>query len=254
MDTVDTIKGYFTMLKNGDYDTLQALFLEEPLVNTPMDGEIHGKDEFKQFVNDQKQWFIKNNAKSELINMIIGKERVVSEFIIYLTHEGKQIDIPLAFVAELRNNLVNDIRIYHSTWPLTGKHLGRKQILEPAEHLEEPEIIQKYMNGIKKPDKELVLSLFEEDAYVREPSGFHYKHEGYAGRNEFYSFALEKGGIPLKHCTATYNGRSFAVEYVFDEWGDVKFEPEAGIAVYDIGKSGKISAVRIYDDASPPGE
>ena len=32
---------------------------------------------------------------------------------------------------------------------------------------------------------------------------------------------------------------------VFDEWGNKKFEPQAGIAIYEIGETGKIAAVRI---------
>jgi hypothetical protein len=69
------------------------------------------------------------------------------------------------------------------------------------------------------------LALFAEEGYVREPSGSKYKHVGPEGRQGFYSAALDSGGVTLKHCTATFDGTRFAVEYICDEWGQVKFDP-----------------------------
>jgi hypothetical protein len=108
------------------------------------------------------------------------------------------------------------------------------------------------MKGIKNADIDLVLSLFEDEAYVQEPSGSQFRHYGFKGRKKFYSSAFDNGGVPLKHCTATFDGVCFAVEYIFNKWGKSKFEHQAGIAIFDIGKTGKIKAVRIYDDVSPP--
>jgi len=35
-------------------------------------------------------------------------------------------------------------------------------------------------------------------------------------------------------------------------WGQTAMSPQAGIAVYVRGDSGKLAAARIYDDADPP--
>jgi hypothetical protein len=35
-------------------------------------------------------------------------------------------------------------------------------------------------------------------------------------------------------------------------WGKTELLPEAGVAVYVRGPSGKLAAARIYDDVSPP--
>jgi hypothetical protein len=254
MTAKDIIKNYIPLLMKGDLTLLQSIFADEPRINTPMEGEILGKEAFGNYVINRQDWLVKKGAKSELFNTIVSDQRIVNEFIVYFKKEDQMIDLPVVLVADLDNDMVTYIRTYFSTWPLLGKHLGRKPVIHPASHLKEPEIIRSYMEGLKRPDKKLVLSLFEPGAYVREPSGAQYKHVGEAGRDEFYSFALKKGGIPLRHCSATFNGKSFAVEYIFDEWGNIKFEPEAGIAIYDIGTSGKLAAARIYDDATPPGE
>ena len=214
MNSKEIIEKYVSLLMIGDLKTLQTLFYGQPNINTPIEGEISGKIAFKNYVSKRKDWLNTKNAKPELFNYISSDDRIVAEFIVYFEKEGKTIDLPVVLVADLEYDLVSKIRTYYSSWPLLGKHIGRKPMLKPVEYLDEPDIIQSYMEGLMKADKDLVLSLFEKDAYVREPSGSLYKHEGEFGRKEFYSSALGSGGIPLKHCTATYDGKSFAVEYL----------------------------------------
>ena len=48
------------------------------------------------------------------------------------------------------------------------------------------------------------------------------------------------------------DGRACALEYNVVSWGGTELPPEAGIAVYVRGDSGKLSAARIYDDSDPP--
>lgn len=50
----------------------------------------------------------------------------------------------------------------------------------------------------------------------------------------------------------TDNGRVCALEYNVVAWGGTELPPEAGIAVYVRGDSGKLAAARIYDDVDPP--
>jgi hypothetical protein len=199
-------------------------------------------------------WLTTHEARIEHVALTSNEERIVAEVLLYFKHRGETIDLPVALVADLRGDNVSSIRIYHSTWPLTGKHLIRGPLVKPARHLKEPEIIREYMAGISKPDKQSVLALFAPESYVREPSGSQYKHSGIDGIRKFYDMALDDGGVVLKHCTATFDGTRFAVEYICDEWGTVKFEPQAGLAVYELGDHDHILAVRIYDDVTSPGE
>jgi len=251
MNAKDLIKKYFSIEKK-DIDALFLLLKENSSIFTPNDGFIKGRDSIKLFMLNEKEWLNKKEAKVELFNVIDTDERLIMEFQIFYPDHNKKIEVPVVAVIEIESDYIKNIRLYHSNWPITGKHKIINPILEPVDNLEEPAIIIQYMTALKNADKEIMLSLFEENAYVQEPSGLKFRHLGPKGRDEFYSAAFIKGGIPLKHCTATYDGTYFAVEYVFDEWGSKKFEPQAGIAVYKIGKTGKIASVRIYDDASPP--
>ena len=252
MNIKKIIKKYFTVLKKEDIDNLSSILNNESIMYTPFEGKIIGRNDIKNYFIIQKEWLNSKKAKIDVINTIDNNNRIVIEFVIFFNKQGKLIELPVVAVLDIDNSSINSIRIYHSTWPLTGKHTVIKPILEPEEILDEPDIISMYMQGIKNADKEFVLSLFEEKAYVQEPSGSKFRHQGKAEREKFYSFTLDKGGVHLKYCASTFDGKHFAVEYVFDEWGDKKFEPQAGIAIYEIGESGKIAAVRIYDDASPP--
>jgi hypothetical protein len=43
-----------------------------------------------------------------------------------------------------------------------------------------------------------------------------------------------------------------ALEYNVVKWGMTQLPPQAGVAVYVRGESGKLAAARIYDDVDPP--
>ena len=60
------------------------------------------------------------------------------------------------------------------------------------------------------------------------------------------------GGIPLEHCTLIDDGRACALEYNVVRWGKAELPPQAGVAIYVRGDSGKLAAARVYDDADPP--
>ena len=79
-------------------------------------------------------------------------------------------------------------------------------------------------------------------------------HVGPEGLRHFYDPALDSAGVVLHHCTATFDGRTFAVEYICDEWANVKLPPQAGLAVYELAGPDKLQAARIYDDVTPPFE
>lgn len=54
------------------------------------------------------------------------------------------------------------------------------------------------------------------------------------------------------HCTATDDGTACAIEYNAVRWGTAELPPQAGVAVYVRGASGRLAAARIYDDVEPP--
>jgi ketosteroid isomerase-like protein len=246
---------FYDNLVAGDADALLGLFADEPKVNAPLSGEIRGEAAFRQFVAKEQKWLTEYSAEPNFFNIVITPERIVLELVIDVTRDGEKLDLPVAIAFDRNGDKITAVRIYHSTWLLTGGHSVRSPILElPALKLPEPAVVQAYMAAIEEPNQDFVLSLFTDDGYVREPSGSRYKHAGADARQNFYKMVLGAGGVILHHCTATYDGSSFAVEYICDQWGKTKLPPQAGLAIYDMDSPTKIAAVRIYDDIQPPFE
>ena len=61
---------------------------------------------------------------------------------------------------------------------------------------------------------------------------------------------LSSGGIRLEHCTVTDDGVACALEFNAVQFGPHPLEPQAGVAVYERGPSGRLHAARIYDDVN----
>lgn len=98
-----------------------------------------------------------------------------------------------------------------------------------------------------------IVATFEPDGYAREPAGSRYIHRGRDALRAFYEQLFSNGGgIPLEHCALVDDGHACALEYNVVSWGATELRPEAGVAVYVRGQSGKLAAARIYDDTDPP--
>jgi hypothetical protein len=50
----------------------------------------------------------------------------------------------------------------------------------------------------------------------------------------------------------TDDGVRCALEYKCVRWGRHDLPPQAGIGVYERGRSGLLAAARVYDDIEPP--
>jgi hypothetical protein len=144
------------------------------------------------------------------------------------------------------------VRVYHSTWPLTGGHDLRRPLLPPDETLTLAEPVASYQRALGAGDVEGVLATFAADASVREPAGASFRHDGPDGRRAFYAGALAAGGIHLDHCTVTDDGRACALEYNVTRWGRTPLPAQAGVAVYERATPTLLGAARIYDDVEPP--
>jgi hypothetical protein len=168
---------------------------------------------------------------------VVTERRGVEEVLLHLAGEAGQVDLPVAIVAERRPDWrIDELRIYFSTWPLSGRHANRPPLPQPDPELLEPAVVGEYQRALAAGDLDAILAAFEPGAYAREPAGGQHIHEGPEGLREFYGQLFSNdGGIPLEHC-----------------WGRTELPPEAGVAVYVRGESGKLAAARIYDDSDPP--
>ena len=121
------------------------------------------------------------------------------------------------------------MRLYFSSWPLTGRHANRPPLLQPDPDLDGPDVVGEYQRALANGDVEAILAAFEPDGYMREPAGDPYVHRGTDELRALYElFFSNGGGIPLEHCTVTDDGRACALEYNVVAWGRTALPPRGG--------------------------
>jgi hypothetical protein len=245
---------YFEGVMSGETDALVWSFAGEPELHHPVRGRIKGLRAFEQFVADTNVWLTERDAVFGPVDRIITPRRGIEETLVTLDGDNGRVELPVAVAAERNDDgRIIELRIYWSTWPLTGRHAGRPPLLQPDPDLEEPDVVGEYQRALAVGNVEAAVAAFEADAYVREPSGATYVHRGRDELAALYKlFFSNGGGIALEHCAVTDDGRACALEYNVVRWGRTALPPEAGLAVYVRGASGKLASARIYDDAEPP--
>jgi hypothetical protein len=245
---------YFDGLLSGELDALVGSFAREPEVHHPVRGRIRGASAFEAYVAETSAWLRQRNVSVEEVERVVTEPRGFEEVILHFDGDAGRVDLPVALVGEHRSGtLLDELRIYFSSWPLTGRHATRPPLLQRDPALRAADVVGEYQRALAAGDVEAILAVFEPDGYAREPAGGPYVHRGPDGLREFYGHLFSNGGgIALEHCALLDDGRACALEYNVVRWGETDLPPEAGVAVYVRGRSGKLAAARIYDDADPP--
>ena len=246
---------FFDGLLTGEIDALIGSFAGEPEVHHPVRGRVRGREAFVRFVTEMTTWMADRNVTPEDVDDVIRTPQGgVGEFVLHLDGDAGRIELPVAVAAPRdRDARIVELRMYFSGWPLAGGHRARPPLLQPNSDLREPDVVGDYQRALAAGDVDAVVATFEPDGYFREPAGGAYTHRGTDELRALYElFFSNGGGIPLEHCAVTDDGRACALEYNVVAWGRTELPPEAGIAVYVRGDSGKLAAARIYDDVDPP--
>jgi len=247
---------YYEGILAGQPNALVRSFAGQPRVNDPRAGHVEGVRELRDFVSGTADWLRERDAIVENVALTLTETRTVEEVVLHLLDEegAARVELPVAIVTD-RNpeRTLKAIRVYHSMWPLTGSHYVRPPLLPEDPRLHPEGAPGDYQRALAEGDLEGIVKTFESDGYAREPSGGAYLHRGPEGLRGLYAHLLANGGgIPLEHCTLTDDGVRCAIEYNCVRWGVTDIPPQAGVAVYERGSSGLLSAARIYDDVEPP--
>jgi hypothetical protein len=244
---------YFDGLMAGEPDALVGSFAGAPEVHDPIRGRVKGRRAFEAFASETNSWLRRRHASVEEIERVHTDRRGLGEFVLHLDGQTGQVDLPVAVVADRRADaLIEELRIYFSSWPLAGRHANRPPLLQPDPEVRAPDVVGAYHRALTAGDLDAIVAAFEPDGYAREPAGGKHVHEG-PGLHAFYERLFSNGGgIPLEHCAVIDDGRSCALEYNVARWGRTELPPGAGVAVYVRGLHGRLFAARIYDDADPP--
>ena len=245
---------YFDGLFAGEPDALLNSFAGEPELHDPVRGRVKGTWAFEGFVTETTSWLTERNVSVEDVDFVVTEEAAFGEVILHLDGETGRVDLPVAGVADRESDgRINEVRIYSSSWPLTGRHANRPPLLQPDPALRQSDVVAEYQRALAAGDVDAIVAAFEPDGYAREPAGAQYIHRGTDGLRAFYEHLFSNdGGIPLEHCAVIDDGRVCVLEYNVVRWGKTELPPEAGVTVYVRGQGGKLAAARIYDDTDPP--
>ena len=245
---------YFSGLMSGEIDALVGSFAGEPQLHDPVRGRVRGRDAFAAFVSETSSWLRDRGFTAELLEHAVAGGHGFEEFVVRLAGPGDPIELPFAVVSDLApDGRMVEVRIYFSSWALSGRHLNRPPLLQADPRLQMADVVGEYQRALAAGDAEAILDTFEADGYAREPAGEPHVHRGSDDLRSFYELLFSNGGgIPLEHCTVIDDGRCCAVEYNVVRWGTTELSPQAGVAVYERGADGRLAAARIYDDTDPP--
>jgi len=209
---------------------------------------------FGAYVAQERAWLEQRNVSVQNIELVHTERHGFGEMVLHLDGENGRVDLPVAIVSDRRSDgRMEEVRIYFSSWPLIGRHANRPPLLQRDPELRQSDVVAEYQRALAAGDVDAIVATFEPDGHAREPAGGPYTHRGLDGLRDFYELLFSNnGGIPLEHCAVVDDGHASALEYNVVRWGKTELPPEAGVAVYVRGKSGKLAAARIYDDIDPP--
>ena len=244
------------VLLAGDPVGLLEAFPDGVRIDDQRVGRVEGRAALEDYCRSSAAWMADRQARGRLIASTAGPSRVVGEFELELVEDDRAFALPVAVVVEPNRTARSVwVRVYHSQWPLLGHHVVRPPLLEKDPAVRESDVVGDYQRALAAGDAEAIVRTFEPDGCFREPAGAAYRVCGTDALGPFFSrFFSAGGGIILEHCTVTEDGIRTALEFNAVRWGGVDLPPQAGVAVYERGATGRIAAARIYDDVEGPVE
>jgi hypothetical protein len=245
---------YYAGLMSGEHEALIESFAGEPVLHDPQRGRVIGARAFEAYITELGVWLSERSMSFDPIEHVFTEPRGFEEVVLHLDDDGQRVDVPVAIVADRRSDgRLVELRIYHSIWALTGRHIHRPPLLQRDPDLRAERVVAEYQRALAAGDVDAILATFEPDGYAREPAGREFVHRGRDALRAFYErWFSNGGGVALEQCALVHDGRACALEYNIVGWGKTALPPEAGVAVYIHGDSGKLAAARMYDDAGAP--
>jgi len=252
MEGAFSVANFWPGLIAGEVELVHA-FTAEPIVDYPPADDSQGYAELLAYLDGTHRWLAERDARWRHVATTVSASRVVDEGVLMLDLSDREVALPVASVADLEGDKIAALRIYHSMWPLLGRHVVRSPLLLAQPDLPLIGFVAIYQDALARGDVEGVLSAFDPGGCAREPSGGPYLYCGEEALRHFYGALFASGGgIQLEHCAITDDDVRCAIEYNVVGWGDTSLPPQAGIAVYERGPDGRLIAARIYDDVDPP--
>ena len=199
---------YFDGLLAGEPDALVESFAGEPELHDPVRGRIKGARAFRAFVVRSSAWLGQRNVSVEDVEHVVLDGAASRRWSCTSTVRRGRVELPFAIVADRASDgRLDELRIYYSGRPLTGRHANRPPLLQPDPGLRVSDVVADYERALAAGDVDAIVAAFEPDGYAREPAGGQYVHSGPDGLRAFYERLFSNGGgIPLETAPSSTTG------------------------------------------------
>jgi hypothetical protein len=246
-----------TALLAGQSDQLVRRLGDRATVDDPIFGRASGMPTVERYLREVAEWLAKHQGAFEKIAFTQGSDRDVTEGTLALTFEGRRVSVPVAVVAERRKEREVELRLYYSTGPIKGTHAVRGPLLPQDDEVVVPPPVAAHLEALARGDLDAIVAAFQNGAAVRDPSGsFHSRGDAGGALRAYYEKLLQgsggdRVGVEILKGARADDGRTCALEYTVVRVHGKNVAPQAGLAVYERGESGLLSAVRVYEDLQP---
>jgi hypothetical protein len=225
-------------------------------IDDPREGRVIGGPALERWIDGTRRWLAGLDARPDPVRVTVQGTSAVVERLLHVRVEGEERQLPVAVATECdAGGRVRAARIYLSFWTLDRVHRVRGPVLPAREDLTLAPPVGRYHEALARGDVDGVLACYQRDATLREPAGEPWVHRGPRGLRRLYGTMFSNGGgLALEHANAVDDGVACALEYTVVRWGRTPLPPQAGLVVYERGRTGLIRATRVYDDVDPPRE
>lgn len=243
---------YLPALVEGQAEQLALRLGDKATVDDPIFGRTNGPA-LGRYLEECAAWMTKRAATFERVAFTTGSDRDVTEGTLGLTFDGRRVSLPVAVVAERRKEREVELRLYYSTKPIHGSHAVRSPLLAQDDSISVPPSVTAHLDALSRGDAKAIVETFEMGAVLRDPAGRTYTRDAEGqGLLAFYErlFRTPGGaaGIQVLNGGRADDGTTCAVEYTVVRVHGKGVPPQAGLGVYERGESGKLRAVRVYED------
>jgi hypothetical protein len=221
-------------------------------VDDPLRGRAGGLPAIESLLKNTAQWLVDHSASYTRVAFTTGTDRDVTEGTLSLAFESKTVDLPVAVVAERRRSREVELRIYFATLSLGDEVRKRAPLVaQPTDDTVLPDAVSDFVAGLSKGDAKAVLGAFEQEGGLRDAHGLlHGKKDGalLTFLDGLCAGGAFGGGLELQRVGAADDGRTCALEYTLTKARGSAVTPQPGLAMFERGDSGLLSAVRVYGD------
>ena len=151
---------YFDGIVAGEPEALVESFVGEPELYHPVRGRIKGRQAFVDYVVETSTWLRDRNVTVEDVRHFVTDEHGFEEVLLRLdADDGRRVELPIAIIGDGKSEgRLGELRMYFSTWGMTGRHAVRSPLLQLDQSVRESDIVDEYQQALAAGDVDAIVS------------------------------------------------------------------------------------------------